>query len=171
MKFIGRKLYLDWGSQILAITKYIGMKPESFGLKETKSQHGTATMKAKLVDVFSCMDEEVEKPVNGTFQLVSAGQDLNGFITDSHNWMTVEEMSDTAAPLLTQKANHQGKMGDADLFYFMDEHKEEIKKWLSGFPTDDWKLHNNFVYIFERNLAMTFKLVFSSEMNGVDDVG
>ena len=161
MKFIGRKLYLDWGSQILAITKYIGIKPETLGLQETQMQHGTVTMNAKLVDVFEMLGEEVEQPVAGTFKLVSGGQDLNGFITDSHNWMTVEEMSDTA-PLLTQKANHQGKMGDADLFYFLDDHKEEIEKWLTGYPKDDWKLHKNFVYIFERNLAMTFKLVFSS---------
>jgi len=85
MKFIGRKLYINWGNFVIAIEKLSGIKPEDIGMNKENP--------IKLYNIYEVLGERVESEVEGTINRTEYqwGQDLNIYLTDSDFWLTQEE--------------------------------------------------------------------------------
>lgn len=175
MKWVGRRLYIDWGTMVIAIDKLPGMNKSELGLVRPL---GEQSMPTKLVDVYDMDGSRLEYPVEGTpFKVVNCGWEIGRYITETSMWMTKEE-SEKGREQRQDFANtvrYGGQLGEAYLFYLGDglssERQQEIKEWIDRKIPEDQKYTEQFIgkivqkdgsiWIFDGKLAMEFKLIFA----------
>lgn len=166
MQRIGRKLYIDWGSEsdpyVIAIEKLPGCSALAPGL----TREGDADRRARVVDIFDFDGERLEIPVSGTRNQISEGLDFNQILTDTSCWMTREEAGNCVPEPKVDDRNiklvaEPGTIGYVSgwVFFILSAWRLiEIEEWVRDHPGT--KMWGGVVLIDNSDLAAEFQIRF-----------